>query len=187
MQKYLIQKISRKIQFSGISQDGLVVPIIWNGQILTKDIDRSCFDTDDLLAMSEAELMLCPDIMAEQFWKDWDFWRTPNGPASGNGGGGGGYGSGITWQPGDPGPVCSSGRLAGSLGPRMTGWTPIGPLLGPGTCGLACNTDWYCDEWPDGMPPFYGDPLDPVRKMKRKRKPGQSTNDLEQPVQGHPQ
>lgn len=122
----------------------------------------SCLDPANVQAMTPAQKKLCPDVNNSRFWTELNFWSDPvNDEPSppGSDGSGGNNGGGITWRPGDPGPLCPGGGPVSSLGGRMM----IGPLLGSGTCGLACNTDWYCDEWPEGPPPFYSDPLDPVR------------------------
>lgn len=120
----------------------------------------SCLGTIDLETMSPEQKKFCPDVNNDRFWSELDFWSDPvNEQPSQSGGDGASVGKGgITWRPGDPGPVCPGGGPTGSLAGRMM----IGPLLGSGSCGLACNNDWYYDEWPDGPPPFYSDPLDPV-------------------------
>ena len=39
-------------------------------------------------------------------------------------------------------------------------------MTGKGQCGVPCKSDWYCDWWQDGLPPWFYDPLDPNNPYK---------------------
>ncbi|KIH89906.1 hypothetical protein SPBR_00013 [Sporothrix brasiliensis 5110] len=106
---------------------------------------------------------VCPDIKDDRFWNDAKYWNAISTTDDND------KGQAIEWQPGEPGPLCSAaapsttpskGSGRGTLPPELNGRAPQ-IVLGPGQCGAGCNSDWYCDDSPDGVPPFYRDPKDP--------------------------
>ena len=157
--------------------------MIWNGQVpgdRDKETDLSCLDRGDVKKMSAWQKKLCPQVETEKWWNDINWWsdlspkQPDRGSSSGNPsdaggqdtsggpdgpGGLGGGGSGITWWPGSPGHQCTP--LGADILPKRNDLRPLG-LTGTGQCGIPCNLDWYCDWWPDGLAPFFPDPLDPV-------------------------
>lgn len=158
-------------------------PMIWNGQVpkdtLASKPDLSCLHRADFQAMSVWQRGFCPEVEDTRFWDDYRWWSTevgvgprpgepgspvsppsptspgsptsPSGPTA--------TGTGISFQPGEPGLQCSA-RTAPSLTLKQRAIGPF-PMSGLGQCGVSCASDWYCDWWNDGLPPWFYDPLDP--------------------------
>lgn len=138
--------------------EDFLVRTIWNGQLPE---DLSCLVEEDIDKMTQALKYICPNITDERFWTQGNYWNNGDNLNDDN------NGPSIEWQPGDPGPLCPAatpfkGSGRGSLPPELNGRSAQ-IELGPGQCGVGCNSDWYCDDSPEGLPPFYQDPRDPVR------------------------
>lgn len=157
--------------------------MIWNGHVpgdsRFREVELSCLNNRDVAMMSSRQQSWCPRVEDPRFWDVDDPWwsdLTPLNPSNsgpGNPGGSGGQGggdgpdgpgedgSGITWWAGSPGPQCTP------VGSIPLPQRDLGSLIlkGPGQCGIPCDLDWYCDRWPEGLPPFFWDPLDTVRTV----------------------
>ncbi|KJR82025.1 uncharacterized protein SPSK_02915 [Sporothrix schenckii 1099-18] len=168
--KYFLGKLARVLnvmpglpmppKYKARFPETLMVRTIWNGQLPE---DLSCLVQEDIDKMTEAQRNVCPDIKNDKFWNDAKYWNAISTTEDND------KGQTIEWQPGEPGPLCSAaapsttpskGSGRATLPPELNGRAPQ-IVLGPGQCGTGCNSDWYCDDSPDGVPPFYRDPKDP--------------------------